>query len=189
LWATTDVNVRAAATSDSERIGSLAAITQVDVTGATENGWTQVVLDGRAGWVNSSYLSESQPQPEPEAAGVSDAPCDINPEIEADLTANARAVYRAVCATFGDTVSAFAGYRSGGGDHSSGRAVDAMVTGEPGWEIARYVQANAAAFGVAYVIYEQRIWMAGDPASAWEWMEDRGSATANHYDHVHVSVS
>ncbi|MGF1646248.1 MAG: SH3 domain-containing protein [Kineosporiaceae bacterium] len=190
LWATTDVNVRSGPSSNTERIGSLAAITQVDVTGATENGWSQVVIDGRAGWVNSSYLSESKPEPEPEAAGVSDASCDINPEIESGITANARAVYRAVCAAFGDSVSAFGGYRPGGGsDHGSGRAVDAMVSGEPGWEIARYVQANAAAFGVTYVIYEQRIWQAGNPTSAWEWMEDRGDATANHYDHVHVSVS
>jgi hypothetical protein len=38
------------------------------------------------------------------------------------------------------------------------------------------------------VIYEQKVWMAGDSAGAWERMEDRGGATANHYDHVHVSV-
>jgi uncharacterized protein YraI len=190
LWATTDVNVRSGPSSATERIGSLAAITQVDVTGATENGWTQVVVDGRAGWVNSEYLSESKPEPEPEAAGVSDAPCDINPEIESGLTANARVVYRAVCAAFGDTVSAFGGYRPGGGsDHGSGRAVDVMVNGQPGWEIARYVQANAAEFGVTYVIYEQQIWLAGNPTSAWEWQEDRGDVTANHYDHVHISVS
>jgi uncharacterized protein YraI len=188
LWVTTDVNVRSGPSSDTERIGSLAALTQVDVSGVTENGWTQVVVDGRAGWVNSSYLSESEPAPEP--AGVSDAPCPINPEIESDLTANAAAVYRAVCAAFEDTVSSFGGYRSGdGGDHGSGRALDVMVSGDPGWEIARYVQANAAELNVTYVIYQQQIWMAGDPASAWEWMEDRGSATANHYDHVHVSVS
>jgi hypothetical protein len=45
------------------------------------------------------------------------------------------------------------------------------------------------ASGVTYVIYEQKIWQAGNPTSEWKVMPDRGSATANHYDHVHVSVS
>jgi hypothetical protein len=25
-------------------------------------------------------------------------------------------------------------------------------------------------------------------AEGWRWMEDRGSTTANHYDHVHATV-
>jgi hypothetical protein len=25
-------------------------------------------------------------------------------------------------------------------------------------------------------------------SEGWRWMEDRGSTTANHYDHVHVTV-
>jgi hypothetical protein len=40
---------------------------------------------------------------------------------------------------------------------------------------------------VKYIIWRQRIWY---PSSGtWRGMADRGSATANHYDHVHVSVS
>jgi hypothetical protein len=98
-------------------------------------------------------------------------------------------VYRAVCAAFGGSVSSFGGYRAGdGGDHGSGRAVDIMVSGQPGRDIARYVQAHARELGVTYVIYEQKIWLAGNPTSQWKFMEDRGSRTANHYDHVHVSV-
>jgi uncharacterized protein YraI len=194
LWVTADVNVRSGPSAQAERIGSLAAVTQVDVTGATENGWTQVVIDGQAGWVNSEYLVEAKPEPQPvaEAAppAVSNASCPIGADIESNLTVNAKAVYRAVCAAFPGSVSSYGGYRQGdGGDHGSGRAVDIMVSGETGWEIARFVQARAAELGVAYVIYEQRIWMRGEPTGNWEWMEDRGSATANHYDHVHVSVS
>ncbi len=75
------------------------------------------------------------------------------------------------------------------GDHGTGRAVDIMVSGDPGLAIARYVQAHAQALHVTYVIYQQKIWLAGDPTSQWTPMEDRGSRTANHYDHVHVSVS
>ena len=39
------------------------------------------------------------------------------------------------------------------------------------------------------MIYQQQMWMVGDPTGRWETMEDRGSKTANHFDHVHVSVS
>jgi len=188
LWATTDVNIRSGPSAGHDRIGSLEALTRANITGVTESGWTQVVTDGRAGWVRSTYLSKSKPQPK--AAGVSDAPCSISSGLESHLTSNARSVYRAVCAAFGGSVSSFGGYRAGdSGDHGSGRAVDIMVSGEPGWDIARYVQAHARELGVTYVIYQQQIWLAGNPTSQWKRMEDRGSTTANHYDHVHVSVS
>jgi uncharacterized protein YraI len=192
LWVTADVNIRSGPSAGHDRIGSLEAVTRVDITGATESGWTQVVTDGRAGWVRSTYLSKSKPKPQPTSAspGVSDASCSISSGIESHLTSNARSVYRAVCAAFGGSVSSFGGYRPGdSGDHGSGRAVDIMVSGEPGWDIARYVQAHSRELGVTYVIYEQQIWLAGDPTSQWTPMEDRGSRTANHYDHVHVSVS
>ena len=116
--------------------------------------------------------------------------CSISQSIVPHLTSNARAVYEAVCAAFGGSVSSFGGYRAGdSGDHGSGRALDIMVSGDPGWEIARYVQAHARELGVTYVIYQQKIWLVGKPTSSWRAMEDRGSRTANHYDHVHVSVS
>jgi uncharacterized protein YraI len=191
-WVTTDVNVRSGPAVDADRIGSLEALTRIGVTGATKSGWTQVVAGGRAGWVKSTYLSESKPKPRPApvAPGVSNAPCSIDSSIEPHLTSNARAVYRAVCAAFGDTVTSFGGYRPGDdGDHGTGRAVDISVTGEPGWDIARYVQAHARDLGVTYVIYQQQIWLVGDPTDQWKTMEDRGSKTANHFDHVHVSVS
>jgi hypothetical protein len=132
----------------------------------------------------------AKPQPKRASRGVSGASCSISSGIESHLTSNARSVYRAVCAAFGGAVSSFGGYRAGdGGDHGSGRAVDIMVSGQPGRDIARYVQAHARELGVKYVIYEQKIWLAGNPTSQWKTMEDRGSRTANHYDHVHVSVS
>ena len=192
LWVTTDVNIRSGPSAGSDRIGLLEAVTRAGITGVTESGWTQVVTDGRAGWVRSMYLSTSKPKPQPEPASprVSNAPCSISPGIQSHLTSNARSVYRAVCAAFGDSVSSFGGYRAGDpGDHGSGRAVDIMVSGEPGWDIARYVQAHSGELHVTYVIYQQKIWLAGHPTSQWRIMEDRGSRTANHYDHVHVSVS
>jgi hypothetical protein len=140
----------------------------------------------------SAPRSKAKPQAQPErpSSGVSGASCSISRSIESHLASNARSVYRAVCAAFRGSVSAFGGYRAGDpGDHGSGRAVDIMVSGEPGHAIARYVQAHARELHVTYVIYQQRIWLAGHPTSQWRLMEDRGSRTANHYDHVHVSVS
>jgi len=168
-------------------------------------GAAQLVGGGRAGGITSSALSASKSTAKSASTatarrattatataaptGVSDAPCSISPDIEAHLTADARAVYRAVCAAFGHTVSAFGGYRTGdSGDHGTGRAVDIMVSGEQGRAIARYVQDHARELGVTYVIYEQHIWLTGHSTSQWRLMEDRGSRTENHYDHVHVSV-
>ena len=39
--------------------------------------------------------------------------------------------------------------------------------------------------GVEYIIYKQRILQS--PNGSWSTMEDRGSPTANHMDHVHVN--
>jgi uncharacterized protein YraI len=192
LWVKSQVNVRSGPSADTDRIGSLKALTKVGVTGTTKSGWTEVVVDDRAGWVRSTFLSKTKPAPQTKraAAGVSNASCPISKSIEPHLSTNARAVYRAVCAEFGGPVKSFGGYRAGdSGDHGSGRAVDIMVSGDPGWDIARYVQAHAKEFGVTYVIYQQKIWLVGKPFSTWRAMEDRGSTTANHYDHVHVSVS
>lgn len=73
--------------------------------------------------------------------------------------------------------------RSGASDHPSGLALDFMTTGATGDRIAEYILANQSEFGVTYVIWEQRY----NDGSGWSYMEDRGSDTANHYDHVHVS--
>ncbi|MBZ2197549.1 SH3 domain-containing protein [Occultella gossypii] len=191
LWVTSAVNVRSGPSADDERLTTLAWADQVDVTGESADGWTQVIWDERVAWVNSSYLAAEEPiATEPEDQGVSSAACATSAEIESSLAANAAAAYRAVCAVFPGVASAYGGYRAGdGGDHGSGHALDIMVTGASGWEIARYLQAHAGELGITYLIFEQQMWMAGDAAGAWTYMADRGSATANHYDHVHVSTS
>jgi len=73
--------------------------------------------------------------------------------------------------------------RAGGGDHPAGLALDFMVDTATGNALADYVLANRKAFGVTYVIWRQRY----NDGSGFTPMEDRGSPTANHMDHVHVS--
>jgi hypothetical protein len=78
-------------------------------------------------------------------------------------------------------------------DHPSGRACDFMVPGlghdqagvDLGNQLADWVQANAKAFGLQYEIFRQRYRPAG---TDWAPMTDRGGWTANHMDHVHVTV-
>jgi hypothetical protein len=73
--------------------------------------------------------------------------------------------------------------RGGTSDHPSGKAVDFMVGRAAGDALADCALRNKAALGITYVIWRQRI----NFGSGWEAMEDRGGATANHMDHVHVS--
>ncbi len=88
-----------------------------------------------------------------------------------------------IAAKFGvDEIGGRAG-RSGTSDHPSGLALDFMVDTSTGNAIADYVLANQSEFNVKYVIWRQRY----NDGSGWSTMEDRGDATANHYDHVHVS--
>lgn len=81
------------------------------------------------------------------------------------------------------------GAREGVSDHPLGLALDFMVYGDStkGTELAHWVEANAKAFNVTYIIWQQHIWNISRASEGWRLMPDRGSATANHMDHVHVS--
>lgn len=83
-------------------------------------------------------------------------------------------------------VSSIGGYRSGGGDHGRGLALDVMVGSSEGNRVAAWALNNADRLNVKYVIWKQRI---AHPGGGWRGMSDRGDATANHYDHVHISFN
>ena len=77
--------------------------------------------------------------------------------------------------------------------HPAGLALDLMIDDIPngkatGDRLAQYLQDNAAALGVDYIIWYQRIWIPEYPERGWEQMNDRGSITQNHMDHVHVNI-
>lgn len=75
--------------------------------------------------------------------------------------------------------------RSTPSDHPTGHALDFMCGKSAGDRLAAYACANAKQLNITYVIWQQRIWSVGQPG--WRKMEDRGSPTDNHMDHVHVS--
>lgn len=182
-YTTIAVNVRAAASEEAEVITVLDPGTEIAVTGQAAGGYVEIVFDSRLAWVYSGYVADT-----PAADGVSGAACASGSGVESGLVSNAIAVHRAVCALF-PGVSSYGGWRSGGGNHSGGRALDIMVSTGLGNEIAAYLQAHAAELGITELITQQRIWTTDRAGEGWRWMEDRGSATANHYDHVHVSVA
>ena len=124
----------------------------------------------------------------PASTGLSSAPCASGSEVESGLVANAIAVHRAVCAAF-PQVTSYGGVRPGDdGYHGTGQALDIMITGSTGDQIAEWLRGHASALGISEIIWSQKIWTAQRSSEGWRWMEDRGSTTANHYDHVHVSV-
>lgn len=76
-------------------------------------------------------------------------------------------------------------------DHSPtlDRALDIFVPTTSrtlGDAISQFAIDNLERFGVDYIIYRQRIYNP-EIAPWWRQMEDRGSPTQNHFDHVHIS--
>lgn len=71
------------------------------------------------------------------------------------------------------------------------RAADIMTTSGDALatNLAALLNVHPAMGPGAYVIWRQRIISADRKAEGWRSMPDRGSATANHMDHVHVSVT
>lgn len=80
------------------------------------------------------------------------------------------------------------GHRAGRSDHPHGNAIDVMTNRDTamGRRIADHFRQNHQQLGVKYVIYQQQI---ASPRTNWQWqrMADRGSPTANHMDHPHIS--
>lgn len=79
------------------------------------------------------------------------------------------------------------GYRSGPSDHPKGLGLDFMVGTDKnkGDSIAAFVQIHHKRLRAKYIIWYQQI--NSFDGRGWRRMEDRGSITANHIDHPHVS--
>jgi hypothetical protein len=120
-----------------------------------------------------------------------------SPIVGNSMTARMRTVLLEVDGKFGPFPTIGCARPGDPQDHGSGTACDFMEsTGGKmpsasaqahGDSVAQYVIDNASRLGIKYVIWKQRIYdMRG--SGGWRQMEDRGSITQNHFDHVHVSV-
>jgi hypothetical protein len=141
---------------------------------------------------DASTEASPEPEPEPEAdqgGPVSDGgACASGSSMESGIVSQAVSLHRAVCAQF-PQVTEYGGYR-GDGEHSDGHAIDIMVYGDfnTGQAVADWLRAHAGELGLDDIIWAQHIWTNQRSSEGWRSMPDRGSATANHYDHVHVRV-
>lgn len=179
-WTTTELNVWSQPGAKAKQLGEIEAGERVVVTGREIWGRTEIVVKGQARWVSDGYLSHDEP---PKLGGD----CTNGTSVAGGVSPSIVAVHEAVCSNFPD-ISVYGTLRGGGGDHPLGKAVDIMVSGSEGRAVAEFVRENYAALGVSYIIYEQQIWSVERAGEGWRGMENRGSATANHFDHVHVSV-
>ncbi len=84
-------------------------------------------------------------------------------------------------------------------EHKEGRALDWHMSVKKASQRARvnaaltWITANngevALRLGIMYVIWNQHIWSVYYPELGWRKMASRGGDTANHKDHVHISLS
>ena len=180
LWTTAALNLWTTADDSADKTGVLDAGVKVLVTGREQSGRTEVVVEGKSRWVTSGYLDDEKPM-----AGIT-GDCTNGSSVPSGVDPDITSVHRAVCARFPE-ITSYGTFRSDG-EHGQGRAIDIMVSGSRGWEVAEYLRANYADLGIEYLIYAQKIWSVDRSGEGWRGMSDRGSVTANHYDHVHVTV-
>ncbi len=181
LWSTAELNLWNGPGEQADQVGLIEEITKLLVTGRRENGRAEIVRKGQTFWVNAEYLAKEKPDPGPSMGGT----CTNGSSVEAGRQSLYK-IHDVVCANWPE-VTSYGTWR-GDGEHGQGRAMDIMVSGETGWVIAEFLRANYAALGIEYLIYSQKIWSVERGGEGWRSMSDRGSTTANHYDHVHVTV-
>ena len=187
FWTTEALNLWDGPSEKADKLGIVDALEQVRVTGRQQAGRTQIVVDGQSRWVTSDYLAEAKPKPEPkEPAGPSLGGACANGSVIDAGHAALYEIHDVVCANWPE-ITSYGTWR-GDGEHGEGRAIDIMTSGETGWAVANFLRANYSALGIEYIIYSQNIWSVERSGEGWRGMSDRGSTTANHYDHVHVTV-
>jgi len=182
MWTTAELNLWSGPEKKADKVGVLDGIEKVLLTGRKDKGRVEVVIKDEARWVTAGYFSKKKPETGPTLGGT----CTNGSSVPSGVHTGVVLVHEAVCANF-PQITSYGTFR-GDGEHAQGRAVDVMISGETGWQVADFLRANYAALDIEYIIYAQNIWSVERGGEGWRSMSDRGSITANHYDHVHVTV-
>ena len=137
-------------------------------------------------WGNGGPVANAQRQFQDYIDGASGGSSGKTPE---GLVPNADQLKRTLERMFpGIQVNADVHRQDSYGEHSSGEALDIMVGNNRnlGEQINRWLLQNADVLGLQYNLWRQAQW---DPSGTITPMENRGSPTANHQDHIHARVS
>ena len=184
-YATVTLVVRSTYKSPYTVIAEVPRGTRLRITGVVRSGRMQIVYNKAARWVTAKYLSKSRPG--------STAPGTY--AVEKGLQPNAIRLHRASRARFPQITTYYGVRQANTPDHPAGRALDIMMpryktkAGRAlGFEVAAWTRANARSLRIKYVIWDQRIWNIERDREGWRFMASRGSDSANHKDHVHVTV-
>lgn len=158
------------------------------VRSAPVSGWYNVKYGTRTGWASGQYLTA--PAASSGSGGTAKKVKISGPAVRAHVQAFANAA----CAAYGCP------YEIGtrvGHDPSADRAIDMMMSkygtvasganSTRGTNISSFALRNAKQYKLYYVIWRQRI--NTNDGRGWRFMANRGSNTANHYDHVHLSFN
>ena len=188
-YATTDLNVWVAATGSS-RIAEVSRGEAVRITGVQRSGRAQVVYDNAVRWLTARYLSTTRP-----SSSTPTSPPSSWGSTEDRLTAKTISVHRRLRAEFPQIRTVYGWRQASSGEHPLGRALDVMIPNYQsskgqalGTDIAEWVRTNAGSLDLEYVIWRQQIWNPRRAGEGWRFMADRGSDSANHINHVHISV-
>lgn len=179
-YAQAATGIRAQASTEAEKLGELKAGDKIQVTDRTVGDFREVVFEKKVGYVLAGKLGKSAPSSNKYTGSTTYSGKSV-----LGLRPSAMVVYNAVMAKW--NVPSVGGYRASSlSNHQLGLAIDFMVDRAMGDAIAAFLVANAGTFNIDHIIWRQRIWTPANPT--WRGMADRGSITANHYDHVHVSL-
>ena len=192
-WTTAAVDLRTAPTAKAPAHAEIKALKSLVVTGLHRNGFAQVLVNEQAFWVTSKHLATKKPVPAKkrvvtERRTLAGNPCPGTSGVEGGLQPGAIRVYRAVCNAF-PQITSYGGYDPHG-EHSSGKALDIMTSDvQLGTAIAEFLRSHAAELDLYDVIWRQHIFTQERASEGWRLMPSRGSANADHMNHVHVSVN
>ena len=184
-YATATLNIRSTYADRYKLITEVPRGTKLNITGVVKNGRMQIIFEKAVRWVTAKYLSKSVPSSVPPTWRA----------VERGLKPNAVKVHRAARAKF-PQITTYYTLRAGVfTDHSTGRALDLMIpnyrsaSGKAlGYKVAAWAKANAKPLGINYVIWNQHIWNIQRDSEGWRYMADRGGDSANHKNHVHITV-
>jgi len=184
-YATTTLDVRSRYADRYTLIAEVPRGTALKVTGVVRNGRMQIIYANAVRWVTARYLARTG------SAGI---PTSWQ-TVERGLQPNTVRVHRAARSRFPSITTYYGFRRDITPDHPAGRALDVMLPRyktssgrDLGFAVANWARANARTLRIKYVIWDQKIWNIQRDREGWRHMASRGGDSANHKDHVHITV-